>query len=253
MKSKSLKSMIGVLAVVAAPAALAGLSTTQPMFESRMNTARAATSPEGAVVNRSEIRGALSSFLYDDSVVDSGERAYLAPKVNDATFLTGFTTDARSYFSSFHELNDAATTAAPLSVYPVDETPAEAFGVSGVLSNSADIQEGFIPYSQGVANQYTLQWTYYSSFDITNISTFDPTTEAELRSALTRPGATQAEIDGAVAYVNQIAGSSKRIYKASWRNDYGRQYPGGLGGIVIAAVSTDRRFVRYVEFVTWSE
>ncbi|HEX5751398.1 MAG TPA: hypothetical protein VFZ09_34565 [Archangium sp.] len=253
MKSKSLKTMLGVLAVVAAPAALAGLSMTQPMFESRMSTARSATSPEGAVVNRSEIRGALGSFLYDDSLVDSGERAYLAPKVNDATFLTGFTTDARSYFSSFYELNDAATSSAPLSVYPVDETPAQAFGVSGVLSNSAAIQEGFIPSNQGVANQYTLQWTYYSSFDITNVGTFDPKSEAELRSELALPGATQAEIDGAVAYINQIAGNSKRIYIASWKNEYGRGAPGDLGGFVVAAVSTDRRFVRYVEFQTWSE
>ncbi|HYO68043.1 MAG TPA: hypothetical protein VEU33_18390 [Archangium sp.] len=253
MKSKSLKTLLGVLAVVAAPAALAGLSTTQPMFESRMNTARAATSPEGAVVNRTEIRGALGSFLHDDGVVDSGERAYLAPQVTNTTFLTGFTPEARTYFSSFYELNDAANSSAPLSVYPVGQTPAQAFGVSGVLSHSADIQEGVIPSTQGVANQYTLQWTYYSSFDITNLGTFDPTSEAELRSALALPGATQAEINGAVAYINQIAGTRKRIYKASWRNDYGRQYPGGLGGFVIAAVSTDRRFVRYVEFVTWSE
>jgi hypothetical protein len=218
-----------------------------------MSTARAAASPEGMTVNRSEIRGALGSFLYDDSVVDASERAYLAPKVNDTVFLTGFTPDARTYFSSFYELNDAATSSAPLSVYPVSQTPAQAFSVNGVLSGSASIQEGFIPYNQGVANQYTLQWTYYSSFDITNIGTFDPTSEAELRSALALPGATQAEIDGAVAYINQIAGNSKRIYKASWRNDYGRQYPGGLGGFVVAAVSTDRRFVRYVEFLTWSE
>jgi hypothetical protein len=253
MKSKSLKSLVGALVFVAAPVAIAGLSTTQPLFESRMSTARAATSPEGATVNRSEIRGALGSFLHDDGVVDTSERAYLAPKVTDAAFLTGVTTDARAYFSSFYELNDAATTSAPLYVGEVDETPAQAFGVSGVLAHSAAIQEGFIAYNQGVANQYTLQWTYYSSFDITNIGTFDPISEAELRSALALPGATAAEINGAVAYINQIAGNSKRIYKASWRNDYGRQYPGGLGGFVVAAVSTDRRFVRYVEFLTWSE
>jgi hypothetical protein len=253
MKSKSLKSLVGALAVIAAPVALAGLGMSQPMFESSMRTARSATSAEGAVVNRTEIRGALGSFLHDDGVVDSGERAYLAPKVNDATFLTGFTTDARSYFSSFHELNDAASTSAPLSVYPVSQTPAQAFGVSGVLSNSAAIQEGFIPYNQGVANQYTLQWAYYSSFDITNVGTFDPKTEAELRSELALPGVTQAEINGAVAYINQIAGNSKRIYIASWKNEYGRGAPGDLGGFVVAAVSTDRRFVRYIEFQTWSE
>jgi hypothetical protein len=253
MKSMPVKSILGTLAFIAAPAALAGLSVSQPLFESKVNTARAATSPEGSVVNRAEISGALNAFLSDDSVVDAAERSYLSTRVNDPVFLTGFSTDARTYFSSFYELNDAATTAAPLSVYPVDETPAQAFGVSGVLSGSAAIQEGFIPYNQGVANQVTLQWTYYSSFDVTSVRAFYPINEAELRSALARPGATQAEIDGAVAYINQIAGSSKRIYKASWQNDYGRQYPGGLGGFVVAAVSTDRRFVRYVEFVTWSE
>jgi hypothetical protein len=254
MKSRSLKSILGTLAFVAAPVALAGLSTSQPLFESKVRAARATTSSQGAVVTRAEISGALSSFIgYDDGTVDASERSYLSTRVNDPVFLTNFATDARAYFSSFYELNDAATSPAPLSVYPVDETPAEAFGVSGVLSGSAAIQEGFIPYQQGVANQITLQWTYYSSFDITGVGVFDPINEAELRSALAQPGATQAEIDGAVAYLNQIAGNSKRLYKASWKNDYGRQYPGGLGGFVVAAVSTDRRFVRYVEFVTWSE
>lgn len=254
MKSKSLKSLVGALAFVAAPVALASLNVSQPLFESKVNTARGSSSPEGAVVNRSEIRGALSSFIgYDDGTVDASERSYLSTRVNDPVFLTGFSTDARTYFSGFYELNDAATSSAPLDVYPVSQTPAQAFGVSGVLSNSASIQEGFIPNGQGVANQYTLQWTYYSYFDITGVSTFDPTSEAELRSALALPGATQAEIDGAVAYINQIAGNSKRIYIASWKNEYGRGYPGDLGGFVVAAVSTDRRFVRYVEFVTWSE
>lgn len=251
MKSKSLKSILGVLAVAAAPVALAGLSTSKPLFESRMSTARTASSPEGATVNRPEIRGALGSFLHDDGIVDATERTYLAPKVTDTAFLTGFTTDARTYFSSFHELNDAATTANELNYTAQGVDPAQAFGVSGVLSRSAAIGEGYV--QQGVANQATLQWGYYTGFDVTNVGTFDPTSEAELRGALALPGATLAEINGAVAYINQIAGSSKRIYKASWRNDYGRQYPGGLGGFVIAAVSTDRRFVRYVEFLTWSE
>lgn len=250
MKTKSLKWVLGALAVIAAPAALAGLSTSQPLFESKLKTARATTSPEGAVVNRTEIRGALGSFLQDDGVVDTSERAYLTPKLSDTAFLTGFSTDARAYFSSFHELNDAGT-AVELNYTAQGVDPAQAFGVSGVLSRSASIGEGYLP--AGVANQASLQWSYYTGFDITNVGTFDPTSEAELRSALALPGATQAEINGAVAYINQISGNSKRIYTASWRNDYGRQYPGGLGGFVIAAVSTDRRFVRYVEFLTWSE
>jgi hypothetical protein len=257
LKSRSLKSLLGTLAFIAAPVALAGLSVSQPLFESKVRTARATTSPQGVVVTRAEISGALSSFLaYDDGTVDTSERSYLSTRVNDPVFLTDFATDARTYFSSFYELNDAATSPAPLSVYPVDETPAQAFGVSGVLSGSAAIQEGVIPsqpYQPGVANQVTLQWTYYSSFDSTGVGVFDPINEAELRLALALPGATQAEINGAVAYLNQIAGNSKRLYKASWKNDYGRQYPGGLGGFVVAAVSTDRRFVRYVEFITWSE
>jgi hypothetical protein len=254
MQSQSLKSLMGALAVAAAPVAFAGLSVSQPLFESKVSSARSSTSPEGAVVNRPEIRGALSSFIaYDDGTVDGNERAYLSTRVNDPGFLTGFSTEARTYFSGFYELNDAATSSAPLEVYPVGQTPAQAFGASGVLANSASIQEGLIPSGLGVANQVTLQWTYYSHFDITNVGTFDPTSEAELRRALALPGATQAEIDGAVAYINQIAGTSKRIYIANWKNEYGRGYPGDLGGFVVAAVSTDRRFVRYVEFVTWSE
>jgi hypothetical protein len=249
MKSKSLKSLLGALAVIAAPAALAGLSTTQPLFESKVRTARTSTSPEGTAVNRTEIRGALGSFLYDDGTVDAAERAYLTPRVTDPVFLTGFTTDARTYFSNFYELNDAAA-AGELYYTAQGVDPAQAFGTSGVLSRSASIGEGEV---DGVANQATLQWAYYTGFDVTNVGTFDPISEAELRSALALPGATLAEINGAVAYLNQTAGTGKRLYKASWRNDYGRQYPGGLGGFVIAAVSPDRGTVRYVEFLTWSE
>lgn len=258
MKTPSLKSLLGAVALLSAPAALAGLGNSQPLFESRMDAARAASSSEGTHVTRTESRTALSSFIaYDDGQVDASEYAYLAPLVSDESFLTGFTDGARQYFASFHELNDAATQPASMNLYPVSETPAEAFGVSGVLSNHASILEGYIPYGTGVANQVSLQWGYYSYFDITSVGAFDPLSEDELRSALAQrmegQYASQAEIDGAVAYLNEIAGNSQRLYKASWKNDYGRRYPGGLGGFVIAAVSTDRRFVRFVEFVTWSE
>ena len=257
MLKRLLPSVTTTLALLAAPGAWAGLSQSQPQFESALAAARAASSAQGATVSREEARGALGRFLSDDSQVDAQERAYLTTQSGNAAFFTGFTAEARQYFASFQELNDAATTAAPLGCYSANETPEEAFGTDGTLASSADIQQGFIPYKQGVANQVTLRTTYYNHFAVTGVGQFDPVTEAELRTLLaTRYDGmpvTQQEVDGAVAYLQQIGGSSKRYYVATWINTHGRNAPGDLGGIVVAAVSTDRRYVRYVEIRTWYE
>jgi hypothetical protein len=257
MRQQSLESVLTTLALLAAPGALAGLSQSQPLFESALAAARSASSEQGATVTREEARGALGRFFSDDSVVDAQERAYLSTQSSNAAFFTGFTTEATRYFTFFHELNDAATTPAPLGCYSVDQTPAEAFGTDGTLASSADIKQGFIPYSQGVANQLTLRTTYFNNFQVTGVGQFDPVTEAELRVQLSTRydgmPVTQAEVDGAVAYINQIGGNSKRLYVASWINTRGRTAPGDLGGFVVAAVSTDRRYVRFVELRTWYE
>jgi hypothetical protein len=257
MRRPTLTSVVTTLTLLAAPGALAGLSQSQPLFESALAAARSASSAQGATVNREEARGALGRFLSDDGAVDAQERAYLTTQSGNAAFFTGFTAEASQYFTSFQELNDAATTPAPLGCYSADQTPEEAFGTDGTLAASADIQQGFIPYGQGVANQLTLRTTYFNHFRVTGVGSFDPVTEAELRIQLSTRydglPVTQAEVEGAVAYLKQIGGNSKRFYVATWINTHGRTAPGDLGGIVVAAVSTDRRYVRFVEVRTWYE
>lgn len=200
---------------------------------------------------------ALNQFLSDDGKVDANEHAYLATKVNDATFLTNVTGSAKKFLSDFYELNDAATTAAPLGISAVQTSTAELFGTDGVLARNASVQEGYIPSGQGVANQITLATTYYNNWDSTGVGAFTPITPRELIDALKQSvfgsTATADEIDGVVAYITQISRNSNRLYMASWINTYGRGAPGDVGGFVIAAVSTDRRFVRYIEFTTWAE
>jgi hypothetical protein len=251
--SSSLKSLLGGLVLLAAPAALAQDSTTSiPAFEAKMSAARATTSPSGATVTRQELVDALAAF----GGVDTSERAYLATKVGDSTFLTGLTAAAKKQLTDFHELNDAAEFGAPLGMSAVAGTPAELFGASGALSH-ARIKEGYIPNGAGVANQVTLTDTYGAAFGSSydNGYFFEPITPRELIAMLqsnTEGTPTADEVDGAVAYITQISRNSNRLYVSGWRT-MGRGGPGEAAGFVVAAVSTDRRFVRMVEFLSWAE
>lgn len=255
MKTKtSLKYLLGGLALLSAPAAFADSSASIALFEARVAAARDTSSPRGATVTRQEMEGALDAF----GEVDATERAYLATKVSDATFLTGLTGAAQKELNDFFELNDAASYGAPLGMNAVAGTPAELFGASGALANSARIKEGYIPNGQGVANQVTLQETYGYAFGsgYDNPYFFEPITPRELIAKLqarTESGTpTEDEVDGAVAYITQISRNSNRLYYSGWRS-MGRGGPGESGGFVVAAVSSDRRFVRMVEVLTWAE
>ncbi|NMO19298.1 hypothetical protein HPC49_26360 [Pyxidicoccus fallax] len=258
MSSSLMKSFLSGVVLLAAPAALAGSATSIPAFDAKIAAARGATSPSGTTVVRAEMVDALAHFTnYDDGKVDTAERAYLTTKVSDATFLTGVDAEAKTYLTQFYELNDAATTAAPLYLNWVQQSPAELYGASGSLADASEIVEGYIPRGLGVANQVTLVQSAYETFRTDSARNFEPITLAELEETLaTRyfgDPVTEAEVQGALTYINQISRNSGRIYQASWQCNGCGGGPGDLGGYIIAAVSSDRRFVRMVKVWTWTE
>ncbi|NMO20942.1 hypothetical protein HPC49_07195 [Pyxidicoccus fallax] len=260
MSSASLKSLLGGVILLASPLALADSTTSIPAFEAKISAARTATSPGGTTILREEMAEALQRFFETRTgVVDAAERAYLGTKVNDATFLTGVAADAKQYLDAFYELNDAATTAAPLYLGYLQESPADLYGADGPLAQASTIVEGFIPYGQGVANQLTLLTAIQNSQELGYGSpyVFVPITQSELEATLSGTAGydyetpSQEEVDGAAAFITYISRNSNRLYKADWACFRGCQ--GDVGGYIIASVSTDRRFVRVVKVVTWVE
>ncbi|OJH39366.1 hypothetical protein [Cystobacter ferrugineus] len=258
MKSASfLSSLLGGLTLLAAPAALADLTTSKPLFESRVASARTASSPGGATVLRQEIITALDAFIVD-GWVDAQESSYLSTKVSSTSFLTGLESAAKKYLFDFHELNDAEDYEAPLSLAPVAATPAQLFGASGPLASSSRIKEGSIPAGAGVANQVTLTnvytWVFGSSYD--RQTYFEPVNVEELIARLkarTYSGTpSTAEVNGALAWLAQIYNTGNRIYVADWRSE-GRGGPGESAGFVVAVVGANREFVRMLEVLTWAE
>jgi hypothetical protein len=258
MKSASfLSSLLGGLVLLAAPAARADLPTSKPLFESRVASARTASSLGGTTVLRQELITALDAFIVD-GWVDAQEASYLSTKVSNTSFLTGLEPAARKYLFDFHELNDAEDYEAPLSLDAVSGTPAQVFGASGPLASSARIKEGSIPEGAGVANQVTLTNVYTgvfgSSYD--RQSYFEPVNVEELTARLKARTAygtpSTAEVNGALAWLARISNTGNRIYLADWRSE-GRGGPGESAGFVVAVVSADREFVRMLEVLTWAE
>ena len=258
MMSQSMKSLVGGLVLLTTPAAFATSTTSIPAFEASVTTARGTTSPGGATILRSEIRTALNAFLNDTggpTGVDSAERTYLTTRLNDSPFQQSLTGTAAKYFADFYELNDANTVAAPLYLSPVAGTAASLYGATGALANSSRIQEGYIANGAGVANQATLGYAFSSYFGPQS-SIFEPITVKELIERLS--GTTVAgtpsvdEVEGATAFITAISRNSNRLYVTGW-SCRGCGAPGWTGGYVIAAVSTDRRFVRMVSVMTASD
>jgi len=250
-------TMLSVLAcgALAAPAFANG-ATTVPQFDAAIAAARLATSPGGTQVTRAEMRGAANQFLVDDGVVDGVERSYLVGRLTDTAFLTGVTGQGKKYASDFVELNDGGPTA-PLAVSDGQTPIAQLIGATGALTSVAWSQEGFIPNGAGVTNQITLQTAYRDAFNA-DPRNFDPISVRELTNTLARHvdgGGTPSEdeIDGAAALITQISRNSNRLYLGSWITNGRGGGPGDLGGYVVAAVSTDRRFVRFFEVRTFSE
>ncbi|MBN9687656.1 MULTISPECIES: hypothetical protein [unclassified Corallococcus] len=250
MKTLSMKSLVGALMLFSAPA-FADSTTSIPAFEAAITAAKLPSSPGGATIQRSEIRTALDAFLNDIGLgVDSTERAYLTTRLNDTPFQQSMTGTAAKYFADFYELNDATFTGYPLNLYPVTQTPAVLFGATGSFS-SARISEGYIPNGQGVANQQTLGEAFSNAFG-PQASDFEPITVKELIAQLSAYSYNVDEVEGAVAYITQISRNSNRLYRTGW-SCRGCGAPGYTQGFAIAAVSTDRRFVRMISITTYAD
>ncbi|RKG66401.1 hypothetical protein D7V80_19975 [Corallococcus sp. CA054B] len=257
MKTLSMTSLVGALMLLSAPA-FATSTTSIPAFEASITAAKSPTSPGGATILRSEIRTALDAFLNDTGYptgVDTAERAYLTTRLNDTPFQQSLTGTAAKYFADFYELNDATTPASQWALNPVAQTPASLYGATGPLAYSSTIREGFIPNSQGVvANQFILTEAF-SSFG-PQAGHFEPITVKELLALLsghTVSGTpTVDEVEGALAYITAISRNSNRLYYTTW-SCRGCGAPGYTAGYAIAAVSTDRRFVRMVNVMTASD
>ncbi|RKH54699.1 hypothetical protein [Corallococcus llansteffanensis] len=253
MKTLSMTSLVGALALLTAPAAFATSTTSIPAFEASITTAKGPGSPGGTTILRSELRTALDAFLNDTGGpegVDSAERAYLATRLNDTPFQQSLTGTAAKYYADFYEVNDAAITGAPLYLNQVAQTPASLFGATGSLSY-ARIYEGYIPNGQGVANQQTLGEAFSMAFG-PQASIFEPITVRELISRLSAVSYNVDEVEGAVAYITAISRNSNRLYTTGW-SCRGCGAPGYTQGFAIAAVSTDRRFVRMVSVTTYAD
>ncbi|MFP2958537.1 hypothetical protein ACLEPN_11990 [Myxococcus sp. 1LA] len=258
MKSVSLRTAFCGLSLLAAPAALAWGSTHSiPLFESRVDAARATGSTGGTTVVRSEIKTALESFLSaDDGQTDAAEHAHLASRIATPAFIAGIDASARDYLFRYHELNDAASTPFTTDVSTPAQTPAQILGATGPLERNAWIQAGGIMEREGVVNQTTLQWTYYSAFG-PSPRTFAVVTFDELIARLSSPVFGQvpssAEVNGALNYLSAHAGEGARYYVSTWVDPYGRTGPGDIGGYVVASVNEDRDSVRFIEVMTWSQ
>ncbi|RKH63520.1 hypothetical protein [Corallococcus aberystwythensis] len=255
MKTLSMTSLLSGLVLFAAPA-FATSTTSIPAFEASITTAQGPNSPGGATLVRSEIRAALEAFIYDTGPmgVDSTERGHLTTRLNDTSFQQSLTGTAAKYFADFYELNDATFTSHPLYQGSVAQTPASLFGATGPLASNADIREGYIPNGQGIANQTTLA-TAFTTFFEPPVGPFQPITVKELIERLgttSIKGSTPSvdEVEGAVAYITQISRNSNRLYVADWTCRRCSFSPWNTRGYVIAAVSTDRRFVRMVSVWT---
>ncbi|NVJ20111.1 MULTISPECIES: hypothetical protein [Myxococcus] len=257
--SSFLKSFLGGVVLLTAPQAFADSTTTIPAFNAAIATARTSNSPGGTTVRRAEMKTAVDVFLYDDGQVDAAERAFLGARINDLVFNIGVTATAQKYMIDVHELNDGATTHAPLWLDPMTQTPEVLFGATGALAASSSIMEGNIPSGQGVANQRTLNYKAAAAFGLQGAGKFTPITVQELLAKLSAhviSGTPNAdEVDGALGLITQVSRNSNRLYTASWscQTYCGGSGPSDQGGYFIAAVSTDRQFVRMVRVTTWSD
>ncbi|MFP2928420.1 hypothetical protein ACLESO_25140 [Pyxidicoccus sp. 3LG] len=259
MRSLPLRTLLASVTLLVCPAAVAGTSTSVPAFEARIATARTATSPGGTTVIRAEMISALQVFRGDDGAVDTAEHQYLGTRLGSSAFLTGVTGTAKKYLQDFYELEDGASVPAPLGSTAVATPAAQLYGASGPLASTSVIREGFIPNGQGVANQVTLTNTYYTYFGDAwdDQLWFEPITLRELTLQLEQnvEGGlpTSDEVDGALAYITDISRNSSRLYVAHWHSWGAPGGPGESAGFIVAAVSTDRRFVRMVNFTRWAE
>ncbi len=224
-------------------------------FGRATEAARQIDSGGGDGVTRAELRNAIGFFQHDDGVIDSAERACLANFLADPAVQEASSGAARKYAMDFLELN-ADLPPAAVAVSDVQTSLVELFGAAGALTSSIWVQEARVTSSGAVISQATLRSAYGRAFG-GSASTFDPINVRELinelsgRLELGTPA--QDEVDGVVAYLTQGNKAASRLYLASWIAASRGAEPGDLGGVVIAAVSSDRRSVRFIEVHAWTE
>lgn len=223
-------------------------------FERATAAARAPHSGGGPKVSRAELRNALSFFLHDDGTIDAGERGHLGACLADPAWRATVSDSALSYAIELHEL---VAELAPVTstVTEVPGSLVDVLGAAGALTSSLWLQEGRLT-GPGTLSHTSLRAAYGRAYNA-SVGTFDPIDRRELSNELSgrlelgMP--TQREIDGVLSYLAQGPKPASRLYLAQWVAT-GRDTPGQeLGGVVIAAVSADRRTVRFVELRVWSD
>lgn len=248
--STPLKSLLAVASLVTVPAAVARIHPSVPALQEKLSTAQAPVSAEGASISRTEMKEALDAFWRDDGMVDPDEHAVVDGMLVDPAFLSGVSGPAREYLLAFEELNDSGE-ASPLLLHRVTRSGAELFGAAGPLARTARMAEGLVPEGQGTINHDTLLAAYSQTLVDSDATEepfwFEPITQRQLVELLQGSSPQQPptpdEVDGAMAYLNQVAFGSARLYAGHWR---ARLHGEELTGYVIAAVSPDRRMVRMV-------
>ena len=224
-------------------------------FERATDSARQIASGGGDAVTRAELRNAIAFFQHDDGVIDSAERTCLANFLADPQAQDALSGAARKYAVEFLELN-ADLPPATFTVSDVQTSLVELFGAAGALSSSVWLQEARLNASGAVISQSTLRAAYGRAFNA-SAGTFDPINVRELinelsgRLELGTP--TQDEVDGVVAFLTQGSKAANRLYLAPWIGAGRGGEPGDIGGVVVAAVSSDRRTVRFLEVHAWTE
>jgi len=197
---------------------------------------------------------ALDSFWYDDWMVDVDEHDYLGTKLSSPTFLAGIDAAAQDLLADFHELNDGQW-AAEMDFQRVTTPASQLFGASGPLAWSSSIAEGGL-ISQGVANNDTMLYAYGTVLaqGYEDLFWFSPITPAQLVQILSGSAngrtPSQAEVDGAAAYLTAVSGEGERLYAGGWHSYL---WGGESAGYVIAAVDDNREFVRMVRVISWSD
>lgn len=256
-------SVVGVMGWVGLIGAMTGVAEANlakalpsvEAFERATDSARQISSGGGDAVTRAELRNAIGFFQHDDGVIDSAERACLANFLADPEVQDALSSAARKYAMEFLELN-ADLPLAQVAVSDVKTSLVDLFGAAGALTSSVWLQEGRVTSPSAVISQATLRASYGRAFG-GSASTFDPINVRELinelsgRLELGTPA--QDEVDGVVAFLSQGPKAASRLYMASWIAASRGGEAGNVGGVVIAAVSSDRRSVRFLEVHSWTE
>jgi hypothetical protein len=111
-------------------------------------------------------------------------------------------------------------------------------------------------HGRGAANNDTMLYAYSDVLaqGYEDQFWFSPITSQQLVQVLSgsanQQTPSQAEVNGAAAYLTEISGEGERLYVGYWHSYL---WGGESAGYVIAAVGDDRQFVRMVRVMSWSD